>query len=135
MSRFMLAFLSMGLCLLTSPALAFTFTGTDPLVISLHNKGVRKVDARFYTAVTGLQAYVVATPELLEQEKLALYIHNETAPRMIALKGHFINAVTDARYDAKSKTLKLVGHINPRMSLRLDYSLETGKTQIKREEY
>lgn len=134
MSR-LLVFLSIGLCLLMSPAFAFTFTGTDPLVISLHKKGVRKVDARFYTAVTGLKAYVVATPELLEREKLELYVHNEKQPRVIAFTGHFINAVTDARYDAKTKTLKLVGHVHPRLSLALNYAFATGKTQIQREEF
>lgn len=126
-----LALLSVSFCALVLPASAYTFSGSNPLTISLNKKTILKVESQFCTAISGLRGYVVATPALLEQEKLQVYLHNETRPRLISLKGHFMNAVTSASYDAKSKTLKLVGHINPQVSLGIEYSLASGKTKFK----
>ncbi len=120
-----------GLNSLMPSAHAFKFSGQQPVNISLNNKLLLKVDSRYCTAIKGLNGYVIATPKLLEQEKLQVYLESELKPRTILYKGHFINSVTSAEYEPKSKTLKIVGHIHPQLSLSINYGLISGNTQIK----
>lgn len=129
MHRILGAFLSISLCL-AMPALAYTFTGKDPVQILLKNKRILTVEAQFCQAITGLKGYVVATPALLEKEKIEIYLHNESKVRVISIKDHFMNAISSATYDAKSKSIKIIGHVNPQVSLVVVYSLTTGKARF-----
>lgn len=129
MHRILWAFLTISLCLGT-PALAYTFTGKDPLQISLKNKRILTVGAQFCQPITGLKGYVVATPALLEKEKIEIYLQNESKVRVISIKDHFMNAISSATYDAKSKSIKIIGHINPQAGLAVNYSLATGKARF-----
>lgn len=131
MSRPLIALLTLGFCLMISSAQAFTFSGTDPLTIRLGNVLIRKTEGRYCTAISGLKGYVVATPDMLKEERVLVYLESESHSRIVSFKGHYMNAVQSARYDAKSKTLKLIGHINPQVSLSIDYTLADKKVRVK----
>ncbi len=129
MRSLLFAILISSFCV-SAPVLAYTFTGSNPVTISLKNKHVLKVEPQFCTAITDLKGYVVATPALLEKAKIEIYLQNESKVRVISVKDHFFNSITSAKYDAKSKSIKIVGHINPQVSLGIDYSLATGKARF-----